>query len=131
VTGEAERTFATGPTVPGADRYREVVLEDEEDYTDDPVPDTTEIEGHAVPAPIERFRRTAIGTAFAAGLLGLSDALEGRKEPTPAIIEDWAGGEPFTEPVVLRLDPEHPEDSIVLVRPWLKPEPGGSSPTGG
>jgi hypothetical protein len=107
------------------------VLEDDEDYTDDPGPDAAELEGHAVPAPIERFRRTAIGTAFAAGLLGLSDALEGRKEPTPAIIEDWAGGEPFTEPVVLRLDPEHPEDSIVLVRPWLKRERGGSSATGG
>jgi hypothetical protein len=150
VTGEAERTFATRATVPGADRYREVVLDDDEDYTDDPGPDaaeiappgiappetateiaTLEIAGHAAPAPIERFRRTAIGTAFAAGLLGLSDALEGRKEPTPAIVEDWAGGEPFKEPIVLRLDPDHPEDSIVMVRPWLKRGPGDSSPTDG
>jgi hypothetical protein len=125
------------------------VLDDDEDYTDDPGPTasegatpeiatpeiatpeiaTPEIEGHAEPAPIERFRRTAIGTALAAGMLGLNDALGGRKDPTPAIIEDWAGGEPFKEPFVLRLDPDHPEDSIVMVRPWLKREPGDSSPT--
>ena len=39
---------------------------------------------------------------------------------------------------MLRLDPEHPEDSIVMVRPWLRdrkpdapvgtPAPAGSSP---
>jgi hypothetical protein len=134
VAGEAERTFATRATVPGADRYREVVLDDDEDYTDEPDPDadeiaTPEIEGHAAPAPVERFRRTAIGSVLAAGMLGLGDVLEGRKDNTPAIVEDWAGGEPFKEPIVLRLDPDHPEDSIVMVRPWLKREPGDSSPT--
>jgi hypothetical protein len=122
-----------GATVPGADRYREVVLDDDEDYTDDSDADeiapeiaTPEIEGHAAPAPIERFRRTAIGGVLAAGMLGLADALEGRKESTPAIVEDCAGGEPFKEPIVLRLDPDHPEDSIVMVRPWLKRGPGDS-----
>ena len=25
----------------------------------------------------------------------------------------------FTDPIVLRLDPDHPEDSIVMIRPWL------------
>jgi hypothetical protein len=111
------------------------VLDDDEDYTDAPGTDVSDDDAqtdaqdddqrvaHAKPAPIERFHRTAVGTAFAAGLLGLSDALEGRKDPTPAIIEDWAGGEPFKEPIVLRLDPDHPEDSIVMVRPWLKREP--------
>ena len=115
------------------------MLDDDEDYTDAPGTDAGDDDprtderaddraddhsvAHAKPAPIERFHRTAVGTAFAAGLLGLSDALEGRKDPTPAIIEDWAGGEPFKEPIVLRLDPDHPEDSIVMVRPWLKREP--------
>jgi len=104
------------------------VLDDDEDYTDPADSDDSdgedsdgELEGHAEPAPIERFRRTAIGGMLAAGMLGLSDALEGRKEPTPAIVEDWAGGQPFKDPIVLRLDPEHPEDSIVMVRPWLRP----------
>jgi hypothetical protein len=91
------------------------VLDDDEDYTDD----DPEIVGHAEPAPIERFRRTAIGTTLAAGLLGLRDVLEPPKDETPAIVEDWAGGEPFEDPIVLRLDPDHPEDSIVMIRPWL------------
>ena len=105
------------------------VLDDDEDCTDggtngDDGTDDAALEGHAEPAPIQRFRRTAVGTALAAGMLGLADALEGRKEPTPAIVENWAGGQPFKEPIVLRLDPDHPEDSIVMVRPWLKRESG-------
>ena len=78
--------------------------------------------GHAEPAPIEKFRRTAVGTVFAAGLLGLRDVIEPPKDDTPAIVEEWAGGEPFNEPMVLRLDPDHPEDSLVMVRRWLKPK---------
>lgn len=99
------------------------VLDDDEDYTDEE-PDADEsadgdIVGHAEPAPIQRFRRTAVGTALAAGMLGLRDVLEPPKDETPAIVEEWAGGEPLDEPIVLRLDPDHPEDSIVMVRPWL------------
>ena len=74
-------------------------------------------------APIERFRRTSLGTVFAAGLFGLRDVLEPPKDEMPAIVENWAGGEPFNEPIVLRLDPDHPEDSIVMVRPWLNRKP--------
>ena len=90
------------------------VLDDDEDYTDAD-------DGRAQPAPIERFHRTSVGMAFAAGLLGLRDVLEPPKDETPAIVEEWAAGEPFKDPIVLRLDPDHPEDSIVMVRPWLKP----------
>lgn len=98
------------------------MLEDDEDRTDATDEDAEEtIDGHAEPAPIERFRRSSVGAVFAAGMLGLRDVLEPEKDETPAIVEDWAGGEPFSEPMVLRLDPDHPEDSIVMVRPWLKP----------
>ena len=42
-------------------------------------------------------------------------------------MQDYSGDPPFTDPIVLRLDPDHPEDSIVMVRPWLreptKPKP--------
>jgi hypothetical protein len=97
------------------------VLEDDEDCTGANDDDAEEpIDGHADPAPIERFRRTSIGAVLAAGMLGLRDVLEPEKDETPAIVEQWAGGEPFNEPVVLRLDPDHPEDSIVMIRPWLK-----------
>jgi hypothetical protein len=91
------------------------VLADDEDLTDEP--DETP---HAAPPPIERFHRSPVGVVFAAGLLGLRDVIEPPKDETPAIVEDWAGGEPFEDPYVLRLDPDHPEDSIVMVRPWLK-----------
>jgi hypothetical protein len=75
-----------------------------------------EEEEGTTPAPIERFQRTALGTVFAAGLLGLRDVFEPPKDDEPAIVEAWSGGEPFKDPYVLRLDPDHPEDSIVLVR---------------
>lgn len=89
------------------------VLADDEDYLDEPD------SGHAS-RPIERFHRSPVGALFAAGLLGLRDVLEPPKDDEPAIVEDWSGGEPFSDPYVLRLDPDHPEDSIVMVRPWLR-----------
>src|SRR5262249_8574583 len=120
-----ERTFATDATVPLGAGYRASVLEDDEDRTDLTDPDAEEpIDGHAEPAPIERFRRTSVGAVLRAGVLGLGEVLEPEKAERPAIVEDWAGGEPFNEPVVLRLDPDHPEDSIVMIRPWLKPGSG-------
>jgi len=102
------------------------VLEDDEDFTetdgDDPAAlGEGAIAGRAQPPPIQRFHRTAVGTALAAGLMGLRDVLEAPKDDTPAIVEQWAGREPFQDPIVLRLDPDHPEDSIVMVR--RKPAP--------
>jgi hypothetical protein len=57
---------------------------------------------------------------LAAGLLGLRDVFEPPKKEEIAIVQDYAGDPPFTDPYVLRLDPEHPEDSIIMVRPWLR-----------
>ncbi|HET9729367.1 MAG TPA: hypothetical protein VFR41_08100 [Acidimicrobiia bacterium] len=71
-------------------------------------------------APIQRLRATAVGSVFAAGLLGLRDALAPVDDEEPAIVTDWSGAPPFTDPIVLRLDPDHPEDSIVMVRPYLR-----------
>lgn len=108
------------------------MLEDAEDFTaadgdnddaGDPL-GSEAIPGHAEPPPIQRFARTAVGTAFAAGLMGLRDVLEPPKDDTPAIVEQWAGREPFQDPIVLRLDPDHPEDSIVMVRRKTVPPPG-------
>jgi hypothetical protein len=110
------------------------VLDDDEDCTEaapDDEPDAVDnvdnradpVEGHARPAPIERFHRSAMGAALAAGMFGLRDVLETPKDETPAIVEDWAGGQPFEEPMVLRLDPEHPEDSIVMIRPHRMRKP--------
>ena len=100
------------------------MLEDDESYVDDTtaaVMGESPV-GHAEPAPIQKFRATAVGSVLAAGLLGLREALEPPKDE-PAIIVDWSGAPPFSEPIVLRLDPDHPEDSIVMVRPWLRNPP--------
>jgi hypothetical protein len=68
------------------------------------------------PAPITKFRRTATGTVLAAGLLGLAEALEGPREEQVAIVVDHAGEPPFSDPILMRLDPDAPQDSIVLIR---------------
>jgi hypothetical protein len=91
------------------------VLDDDEDALDDQTG-----EPEAAPRPIERFHRSTPGMIAAAGLLGLRDVLVGPKDEEPAIVEDWTGAEPADDPYVMRLDPEHPEDSIVMIRPWLK-----------
>jgi hypothetical protein len=72
---------------------------------------------------IHRFRTTATGTVLAAGLLGLATALEGPKDEEVAIVTDYSGEPPFSDPIVLRLDPDAPGDSIVWVR---RVDPSGS-----
>lgn len=73
--------------------------------------------------PIDKFRSTAVGGVLAAGLLGLRDVLEPRRDEEIAIVQDDSGGPPLRDPIVLELDPEHPAESIVRVRPWLKDPP--------
>jgi hypothetical protein len=65
--------------------------------------------------PTDRFRRTAAGTAIAAGLLGLRDALEGRPDREEPVLEAEAPGEPPPDGIELFLDPEHPERSVVVI----------------
>ena len=105
---------------PRRDCTLDTVLRDDEDHTGTDGDRDDDRLGHAEPAPIQKFRRTAVGSVFAAGLLGLRDVIEPPKDDQPAIVEDWSGGEPFTDPMVLRLDPDNPQDSIVMIRPWLK-----------
>ena len=78
---------------------------------------------HDPTRPIDKFRSTAVGSVLAAGLLGLRDALEPERDEKVAIVQNYAGDPPFKDPFVLRLDPDHPEDSIVMVRPWLRNPP--------
>ena len=63
-------------------------------------------------------------------MLGLRDIFEPERDDKVAIVQDYSGGTPpFTDPLVLRLDPEHPEDSIVMVRPWLRNPPAPAEPS--
>jgi hypothetical protein len=81
---------------------------------DDPI--TDDATGKDLPNGIHRFKQTASGTVLAAGLLGLATALEGQHEEEVAIVQDYSGEPPFNDPILMRLDPDAPEDSIVLVR---------------
>ncbi len=69
--------------------------------------------------PIDRFRRGAVGSVLAAGLTGLADVLDPRDKDEVAIVETVGGDPPRTERIVLRLDPDDPADSIVMVRTWM------------
>jgi hypothetical protein len=73
--------------------------------------------------PIDKFRDTAVGSVLAAGMLGLRDVLETPRDDKVAIVKEYGGEPPFGDDLVLRLDPDHPEDSIVMVRPWLRDPP--------
>jgi hypothetical protein len=64
--------------------------------------------------PIERFRRGAVGSALAAGMFGLRDALEGRPErDKTAEVAD--APLPRIDHIDLVLDPNHPERSRAIV----------------
>jgi hypothetical protein len=65
---------------------------------------------------IDRFRRSSAGTAIAAGMLGLRDALEGRPErEQPAIVVD-APTPSRVEDIDVRLDFDDPGRSRVVIR---------------
>ena len=87
-----------------------------DDALDDEALDDSTLGVDAGPNGIHKFKRTATGTVLAAGLLGLASALEGPREEEVAIVTEYSGEPPFGDPILLRLDPDAPEDSIVLVR---------------
>ncbi len=78
----------------------------------------------APPRPVEKFRRTALGSVAAAGLLGLRDALEGRpeKEETAVVVD--APTPKQRGPVEVTLDFDHPERSRVVIRRPPPEDPG-------
>lgn len=77
---------------------------------------------HAPERPVDRFRRGAVGSVVAAGLLGLRDALEGRPEREEVtIVSEAPEREPA--PVDVQLDPDHPERSVVVLRSVTPPDP--------
>jgi hypothetical protein len=81
---------------------------DETDAVDEPE------DGEHWERPIDRFRRGAAGSVIAAGLLGVRDALEGRREKEePAIVSE--APEPRLDHIDLVLDLEHPERSRAVV----------------
>lgn len=65
------------------------------------------------------WRKAPIATQFlAVSMLAMHDVFYGQREE-PAIVIDASGDPPGDEPVDVHLDPEHPEESVVIIRPWL------------
>jgi hypothetical protein len=63
------------------------------------------------------WREHPVGSVLGAAMLGLHDAIYGRTDNEVAIIQE-AGNDPPDEDLHdLRLDPDHPERSEVVVRP--------------
>jgi hypothetical protein len=103
-----------GPDDPAAD----------DPAADDPAVD--DADGEPFERPIDRFRRGAVGSVVAAGLLGLGEALEGRAPKEEVTIVQEAPSQPHRG-IDLVLDPDHPERSVVYLAPREPdpaPEPG-------
>jgi hypothetical protein len=72
--------------------------------------------------PIDRFARSTAGLVVSASMFGLRDVIEGPRDEEPAIVREWAGSPPVPGALSMRIDPDNPADSIILVRPWLFPD---------
>jgi hypothetical protein len=100
-----------------------------DDELEPPEPDTDRADPEWT-RPVDRFKRSSIGTVVAAGLLGVRDALEGRPEREEVTIVADAPAQPVRGNVDIVLDPDHPERSIAVVRraaaaaPAAPPEDG-------
>jgi len=64
--------------------------------------------------PIDKFRQTATGAVLAAGLLGLGDVLEGRREKEETAIVQEAS-EPVRDLDIV-IDLDHPERTVAILR---------------
>jgi hypothetical protein len=78
--------------------------------------------------PIDKFKRSSVGSVVAAGLLGVRDALEGRPEREEITVVAEAPAQPVRGNIEIVLDPDHPERSIAVVR---RPAPDRDLPGGG
>jgi hypothetical protein len=81
--------------------------------------------------PVDRFRRGAVGSAVAAGLLGLRDALEGRPEQEEVTVVSEAPARDEHPILDVHLDPDDPTQSVAVIRPAARraapPEPSPPS----
>ncbi|MFI5052791.1 MAG: hypothetical protein ACHQDE_00390 [Acidimicrobiia bacterium] len=82
---------------------------------DDPDQDDPDQEGDWQ-RPVDKFKRSTLGSVVAAGLLGVRDALEGRPEKEEVTIVAEAPAQPARGNIDLVLDLEHPERSVAIVR---------------
>jgi hypothetical protein len=94
------------------------VDDERESHEPEPVSDV-DVDPEADPnwvRPVDKFKRSSLGTVVAAGLLGVRDALEGRPEKEEVTIVSEAPAQPARGNIDLVLDPDHPERSTAVVR---------------
>lgn len=119
----------SGPAGDGA--YPEGVTSwpgDAEDWSDEQwlawLAETDAVPEHADGGPagdvgLPSWRRKPLGTQMvAAAMVGLAEAIYGPRDK-PAIVIDASGDPPGDGGLELSLDPDHPEQSVVVIRPWL------------
>lgn len=104
------------------------VPDDPQDWTDeqwlawlaevDAAAEAGELDADAASPPRPSFREGLAGQMLAASMRGLAEAMYGPKEE-PAIVVDANGDPPGPDGLDVQLDPDHPEQSVVVVRPWL------------
>jgi hypothetical protein len=109
-------------------------VDDERDPELDPSPAQAGQDDAAEPfvRPVDRFRKGAVGSVMAAGLLGIADALQARPPKEELVIVRDVPSAPPREPrrLELLLDPEHPERSLVfLPEPTERCDPTPEEPT--
>ena len=63
-------------------------------------------------------RRSATGVVLTGIALGLRDALE-LPEERPAMVQPVPSGDGGLDPIELYMDPDHPEATLAVIRPWL------------
>ncbi len=76
----------------------------------------------------DRWRRRSVtGTMMTGIALGLQEVFTGPK-PEIAIVHEAPGGPPDEDqPIALSFDPDHPDRTVAVIRPWLL-DPGGARP---
>lgn len=73
-----------------------------------------------------RRERGAVATVMGAAMLGMAEAIYGPRDEAAEVVQA-AGGPPDDDWLDLTLDPDHPEDSVAVVR---RPGAGGRSDPG-
>ena len=73
-------------------------------------------EDDAEPTGIHKFRRPRPAPSSPPVSSGSRTRSKARADEEVAIVTEYSGEPPFSDPIFLRLDPDAPEDSIVLVR---------------
>jgi hypothetical protein len=107
----------SGPAEPPADP---------EDWTDEQWLawlEATDVVDTLEPGPrMAAWRDHPVGSVLGAAMLGLRDAIYGRTDNEVAIVQEAGGDPPDDDLHDIRLDPDHPERSEVVVRPPVEPK---------